>query len=182
MNDPRLIDHHGARPQLGAGTFVAYTARIIGDVVAGVDCSFWFGTVVRGDVFHIRIGDRVNLQDLTVVHVTTGKHATIIHDDVTVGHRAILHGCTIHQGALVGMGATVMDEAVVGEGAMVAAGALVPPGMEIPPGMLAVGAPARVRRELTDGERGWLTYSAAHYCDLARTYLEQGCGTLETSS
>ena len=179
MADSRIIPHHGVKPVLGPGAFVADTARVIGDVVCGRDCSIWFGTVVRGDVFHIRIGDRVNLQDHTVIHVTTGMHATILHDDITVGHRATLHGCTVHSGSLIGMGATVMDEAVVGEGAMVAAGALVPPGMVIPEHSLAVGSPARVRRPLRDEEKRWLDYSAAHYCDLARTYLSQGVGALE---
>jgi carbonic anhydrase/acetyltransferase-like protein (isoleucine patch superfamily) len=179
MVDPRIIEHHDVLPTFGPGVFVADTARIIGDVICGEDCSFWFGTVIRGDVFHIRIGHRVNLQDHTVVHVTANKHPTILHDDITVGHRATLHGCTIESGALIGMGATVMDEAVVGRGAMVAAGALVPPGMEIPPNTLAVGAPARVRRPLNDAEQRWLETSAAHYCDLARTYTERGYGAME---
>ena len=182
MQDPRLIAHHGAAPALGAEVFVADTARVIGDVHLGDHCSIWYGAVVRGDVHHVRIGDRVNIQDLSVIHVTAGRYPTIVHDDVTVGHRAVLHGCTVHQGALVGMGAVVMDQAVVGEWAMVGAGALVPPGAVIPPRTLAVGSPARVRRELNQEELDWLTYSAEHYRELARTYMAAGHGVVGGAS
>ncbi|MEC9072800.1 MAG: gamma carbonic anhydrase family protein [Myxococcota bacterium] len=163
---------------MGAEVFVADTARVIGDVCLGDHTSIWYGAVVRGDVHHVRIGDRVNIQDLSVVHVTAGRYPTIVHDDVTVGHRAVLHGCTIHQGALVGMGAVVMDQAVVGEWAMVGAGALVPPGAVIPPRTLAVGSPARVRRDLNQEELDWLTYSAEHYRKLAQTYMADGHGAV----
>ena len=175
-DDPRILPYGDTRPRLGDGVFVADTARIIGDVVLGDGCSVWFGTVVRGDVHHIRVGDRVNLQDMTMVHVTTGKHPTIIGDDVTVGHRATLHGCTVEAGALVGMGAVVMDEAVVGEQAMVAAGALVTPGTRIPPRTLWVGSPARYKRDLNAPELEHLAGSAGHYCNIAAGYLASGLG------
>ena len=178
MEDPRLIAHHGISPTLGADVFVADTARIIGDVEIGDHSSIWYGSVGRGDVHHVRIGDRVNIQDLSVIHVTAGRYGTCVEDDVTVGHRALLHGCTVKQGALVGMGAVVMDQVVVGEWSMVGAGALVPPGAVIPPRTLAVGSPARVRRELTSEELDWLKYSAAHYRDLAVTYMAQGHGVV----
>jgi carbonic anhydrase/acetyltransferase-like protein (isoleucine patch superfamily) len=169
--DPRIITHHGVRPRLAADVFVADTARVIGDVHIGAGSSVWFGSVVRGDVFHIRIGARVNIQDLSVVHVTTGRHATHIEDDVTVGHRAILHGCTVESRCLIGMGAVVMDGAVVGAESMVAAGALVTPGTVLPPRCLAVGSPAWVKRELSPAELAFLTESAGHYQAIARSYM-----------
>lgn len=176
MNDPRILPYDGILPTFGARTFVADTARVIGDVELGEGTSVWFGTVVRGDVHHIRIGKRVNLQDMTLVHVTTGRHPTIIEDDVTVGHRATLHGCTVRRQALVGMGATVMDEAVVGEQAMVGAGALVTPGTIVPPRTLVVGSPARPKRLLTAEELAFLAHSAGHYETIAATYLAAGIG------
>ena len=178
--DPRLVAYGDVTPTLGRDVFVADTARVIGDVHIGDQTSVWYGTVVRGDIFHIRIGDRVSLQDGTVVHVTTGRFATTIGNDVTVGHRAVLHGCTVCDGALIGMNAVVMDEAVVGAGAMVAAGALVTPGTVIPEGMVAMGSPARSVRPLRDVERDFLTYSARHYVDIAATYLASGHGQVKT--
>ncbi|MDP6944469.1 MAG: gamma carbonic anhydrase family protein [Myxococcota bacterium] len=180
--DPRFVAYDGVAPTIGREVFVADTARVIGDVHLGDGTSVWYGTVVRGDVFHIRIGDRVSLQDGTVVHVTTGRFATTVGNDVTVGHRAVLHGCTVGDGALIGMNATVMDEAVIGAGAMVAAGALVAPGTVIPPGMVAMGSPARAMRPLRDHEREFLTYSAGHYVDIAQTYLASGEGRVEAMS
>ena len=179
IKDPRIITFDDATPRWGASLFVADTARVIGDVVLGDQCSVWYGTVVRGDVHHIRVGDRVNLQDNTVVHVTTAMHPTVIEDDVTVGHRAVIHGCTIRRGALIGMGAVVMDQAIVGENAMVGAGALVAPGTHIPDGMLAIGCPARPKRPLTEQEHAWLRYSASHYVDIASRYLSDGHGGLD---
>lgn len=179
--DPRIVAYGDVTPTLGREVFVADTARVIGDVHIGDQTSVWYGTVVRGDVFPIRVGDRVSLQDGTIVHVTTGRFATTIGNDVTVGHRAVLHGCTIGDGALIGMNAVVMDEAVVGAGAMVAAGALVTPGTVIPPGMVAMGSPARPVRPLRDVEREFLTYSASHYVDIAATYLAAGQGRVESS-
>ena len=176
--DSRIVGFGEATPRWGRRLFLADTARVIGDVIIGDDCSVWYGTVVRGDVHHIRIGDRVNLQDNTVVHVTTDMHPTIIEDDVTIGHRAVLHGCTVRQGALIGMGAVVMDEAVIGQNAMVGAGALVAPGTHIPDGMLAIGFPARPKRPLTERERAWLCYSAAHYVDISGRYLAAGDGVV----
>ena len=160
-------------PKIAEDVFVAPGAHIIGDVEMGAQGSVWFGTQVRGDVHHIRIGDRVNIQDNSVVHVTTDINPTIIGNNVTVGHRVILHGCTVHDGALIGMGAIVMDRAVVGEGALVAAGSLVVEGTEIPPGMLAMGSPAKVKRPLTAEERAYLAYAADHYVNIAIQYVSQ---------
>jgi len=175
-NDPRLLAFGTVVPQVPSDCFVADTARVIGDVQLGPQCSLWWGAVVRGDVMWIRLGARVNVQDLSVLHVTSKKHPTTVGDDVTIGHRAILHGCAVEPRALIGMGAIVMDGAVVGEQAMVGAGALVAPGMIIPPRMLALGSPAKVVRALRDDELAYLGQSALHYSQLAATYLAGGIG------
>jgi gamma-carbonic anhydrase len=161
-------------PRREGGVFVADTAVVIGDVTLGRDTSIWFGCLVRGDVHHIVIGAETNIQDLTVVHVTGGRHATAIGDRVTVGHRAILHGCTVEDRCLIGMGAIVLDGAVVERGAIVAAGALVPPGARIPAGMLAMGSPAKVVRAVTPEEDASIDDSAAKYVLLARRYAAPG--------
>ena len=164
----------GKTPRLAEDVWVADDAVIVGDVEIGPGSSVWFGTVVRGDVNHVRIGARTNLQDLTVVHVTSHTHPTVVGDDVTVGHRVTLHGCTVKDRCLVGIGAIVMDGAVVGEDAMVGAGSLVPPGMVVPPGMLALGAPARVKRALTPEEVAFFRKSAAAYAGYADRYRREG--------
>lgn len=182
MDDPRIVTHHGVTPTFGQDVFVADTARVIGDVVLGPQCSVWYGTVIRGDVFHIRIGSRVNIQDMTMIHVTTDRFETRIEDDVTIGHKAMLHGCTIGRGALIGMGATVMDQAVIGEESIVAAGAVVTPGTIVEPRTLVVGSPARPRRPLRDDELENLRRSASHYVDIAATYLADGHGQTGATS
>lgn len=164
----------GKAPRFADSVWVADGAVIIGDVEIGPESSVWFGAVLRGDVNHIRVGARTNLQDYSVLHVTSGTHPTIVGDDVTLGHRATLHGCTVKDRCLVGIGATVMDGAVVGEDAMVAAGSLVPPGMVVPPGMLALGSPAKVRRQLTREEIEYLRKSAANYAGYADQYRREG--------
>lgn len=172
-SDPRVRPFRGAWPQLGSGVFLADTARVIGQVALGDDVSIWYGSVVRGDVFDIVIGARTNIQDHSVVHVTSGRHATRIGEDVTVGHRATLHGCTVRDRALIGMGAIVLDGAEVGEESMIAAGSVVTPRTVIPPRVLAVGSPARVVRELKDTELALVRHSAGHYVELARLYLAE---------
>jgi carbonic anhydrase/acetyltransferase-like protein (isoleucine patch superfamily) len=164
----------GKAPRLADSVWVADGAVIIGDVEIGPESSVWFGAVLRGDVNHIRVGARTNLQDYSILHVTSGTHPTIVGDDVTLGHRATLHGCTVKDRSLVGIGATVMDGAVVGEDAMVAAGSLVPPGMVVPPGMLALGSPAKVRRQLTREEIEYLRKSAVNYAGYADQYRREG--------
>jgi len=160
----------GKAPQLGPEAWVAETAAVIGDVVLGPRASVWYGAVVRGDVEKIRIGADSNIQDNSVIHVDSSGFSTLVGERVTVGHRVVLHGCRVGDGALIGIGAIVMNGAEIGEGALVGAGALVPPGAKIPPGMLAVGAPARVKRPLTDEERQDLRESAPHYVHLAREH------------
>jgi len=166
-----LRPHGGKQPRLGTGVFVAENAAIIGDVEIGNDCSIWYGTVLRGDVHFIRIGSRTNVQDNCVFHVTTGAHPTIVAEEVTVGHGAIVHGCTVKRGALIGMGARVLDGAVVGERALVAAGAVVSEGMNVPPRTLVAGVPAKIKRELTDDELARLDEAWRHYVELKEQYL-----------
>ena len=159
-------------PQLAATAWVDATAVVVGDVELGEDVSVWPTTVVRGDVNFIRVGARTNIQDGTVVHVAhaggmnpTG-YPTLIGEDVTIGHRAVVHACTVGDTCLIGMGAIIMDGAVLGAESMVAAGALIPPGKELPGGYLYVGSPAKAQRELTEDEREFLQYSARHYVEL----------------
>ena len=169
-----MFPYRGIWPRLHRDVWVAPGAAIIGDVVIGAESSLWFGTVVRGDVHSIRIGERTNLQDHSVVHVTRDRHRAEIGSDVSVGHRATVHGCRVEDGALVGMGATVLDGAVVGEEAWVAAGALVPPGVRIPPRSLALGVPARVVRALDEAECRTQRERTQHYVELSREYREAG--------
>ena len=135
-----------------------------------LDASIWYGAVVRGDVFRIRIGARSNIQDHCTLHVTTGTHAVSIAEEVTMGHGVIAHGCTIERGALIGMGSRVLDGAVVGEMALVGAGALVPEGMRVPPRTLVLGVPARVKRHLMPEELARLDDSWRHYVELKEEY------------
>jgi len=161
----------GHRPQIGREVFLAETCVVIGDVVIGDQSSIWYGTVVRGDMYPIRIGARTNIQDGTVLHITSGRFATTIGDDCTIGHAAIVHGCTIESHCLIGMGSTILDGAHVGQGSLVGAGALVTPGTIIPPRSLVLGAPARVVRPVKPKETEEIEYGAVHYVELARRYL-----------
>ncbi|HUJ63775.1 MAG TPA: gamma carbonic anhydrase family protein [Kofleriaceae bacterium] len=161
----------GHRPRIGEGVFLAETAAVIGDVEIGAESSIWYGTVVRGDVMPIRIGARTSIQDGTVIHVTDGVSGTIIGDDCTIGHAAIIHACTVEDLCLIGMGAIVLDRARIGRGSLVGAGALVTPGTDIPPGSLVIGAPAKVKRAVNAKEREQIEYGASHYVELTRRYL-----------
>lgn len=150
----KQVRGHG--PRFGEGCFLAENAVVVGDVVMGERCSVWFHAVVRGDVNAIRIGHRVNVQDGAVLHCTYERAALTIGDDVSIGHRAIVHGCTVHDKVLIGMGAIVMDHAVIGSGSVIAAGAVVTQGTVVEPGSLMAGVPARrigpVSPELSSGE------------------------------
>lgn len=147
---------------------------MVGDVEIGPDTSVWYGAVLRGDVERIRVGARSNLQDGVIVHVTAGRFAAEIGDEVTVGHRAVVHGCRIGHGALIGIGAVVLDGAEVGEEALVAAGALVTPGTRLPAGTLALGTPARVARMLRPEERRAQRERALEYVRTARSHAQGG--------
>ncbi len=146
----------GCTPQFGADVFLAETCVVIGDVITGDQCSVWYNAVVRGDVHSIRIGHRVNIQDGAVLHATFEKCGLTIGNDVSIGHNAIVHGCTIHDKVLVGMGAIVMDQAVIGSGSVIAAGAVVLQNTVVEPGSLMAGVPAKrigtVSKELSEGE------------------------------
>jgi carbonic anhydrase/acetyltransferase-like protein (isoleucine patch superfamily) len=161
-------------PRIDPTAYVAETAVVIGDVEIGAESSIWFGAVVRGDVFHIRIGARTNIQDGTVVHVTNGTHATILEDEVTVGHNVTLHGCHVERGCLVGMGSIIMDGVRVGAQSLVAAGALVSPGTQIPPRSLVMGVPAKVKRPLTDEEVAGLNQYWQNYIEYTKRYKDEG--------
>jgi carbonic anhydrase/acetyltransferase-like protein (isoleucine patch superfamily) len=164
----------GKSPSVHASAFVADGAVVLGDVEVGAQSSVWFGCVVRGDVNSIRIGARTNVQDLTVIHVTSRTHPTVIGDEVTIGHRVVLHGCTVKDRCLVGIGSVVLDGAVVGPEAIVGAGALVPPGMVVPPRTLVLGSPAKVKRDLTDEELEALRRSADNYVEYAARMAAEG--------
>ncbi|MBI1194568.1 MAG: gamma carbonic anhydrase family protein [Gammaproteobacteria bacterium] len=165
-------------PNIGERTYVDEAAVVIGDVVIGDDSSLWPMVVARGDVHSIRIGSRTNVQDGSVLHVTSdnaftpGGFPLTIGDEVTVGHGAILHACTIGNRVLVGMGATVLDGAVIEDGAMIGAGTLVSPGKRLEGGYLYIGSPARQARPLKDSEKAYLAYSAEHYVALKNRYLK----------
>jgi len=166
-----LKTFRGITPQVSENAFVEETAAVIGDVVIGAFSSLWFSVVVRGDVNSIRIGDRTNIQDGTVVHVSHKTHPTWIGDDVTVGHNVTLHGCRIGNRCLIGMGAVVMDGAEIADDAMIAAGALVVPGTVVPTGSLFAGSPARQKRMLTSSEIAGLKQSAVNYLEYMKHYL-----------
>ena len=133
----------GFTPKIGENIYIADNATIIGDVIIGNDCSIWYNTVLRGDVNSIRIGNRVNVQDGTVIHTLYQKSVSVIEDDVSIGHNAVIHGAKIENGALIGMGAIVLDHAVVGEGAIIAAGSVVLGGTHVEPGSIYAGVPAK---------------------------------------
>lgn len=172
----------GISPKIDPSAFIAETAVVLGDVSIGAQASLWYNVVARGDVNFISIGERSNIQDLTMLHVTHKKHADdpgaplIIGNDVTVGHSVTLHGCTLKDGCFIGMQAMVMDKAVVGEGALVGARALVTEGTIIPPHTLWVGAPAKYKRDLSPDEIAWLKKSADNYVRYSREFLEDGLG------
>jgi carbonic anhydrase/acetyltransferase-like protein (isoleucine patch superfamily) len=158
-------------PLVHPTAYIDESAQVIGDVEIGEESSVWMAVVIRGDVHRIRVGRRTNLQDGTIVHVMRDTHPTTIGDDVTVGHGAIIHGCTIEDGCLVGMGAIVLNGALVGAGSLVAAGTLVTEGMQIPPRSLVMGSPGKVKRPLTDGEVADVLSYAARYVEYRLDYL-----------
>lgn len=183
MTDPfehlkgkQIFPYRGKWPTIADSVFLAPGAMVIGDVEIGPETSLWPGVVVRGDVNIIRIGARTNLQDGTVVHVDRRQYGSFIGDDVTVGHKALLHACTVEDGAFVGMSATVMDGAVVEKGGMLAAGALLTPGKRVGAGEIWAGSPAKFMRELSEKEKAHEAESAKVYRDLAQEYREMMSG------
>ncbi len=167
-------------PRIAASAYVDESALVIGDVTLGEDVSLWPNVVARGDVNSIRVGARTNIQDGTILHVShdsefaPGGFPLQIGADITVGHQAILHGCTIEDRCLIGMAATIMDGAIVRSGTIVGAGSLVPPGHDLEGGYLWVGSPARRVRELRESEVAFLNYSAGHYVELKNRHMTSG--------
>lgn len=160
-----ILSLPGRTPSVDPSAWVAPTATVVGDVVLAASCSVWYSAVVRGDGAAIRLGERTNLQDAVSAHADPGFPLTI-GSGVSVGHNAVLHGCTVEDDVLVGMGAVVLNGAVIGAGSMVGAGSLVTQGTVVPPGSLVLGSPAKVRRETTEEERAGIALNAAVYLDL----------------
>lgn len=159
----------GTAPKIHETVFVAENAVIIGDVEIGENSSIWYGSVVRGDVNWIRIGARTNIQDCSIIHVTTAIFPTVLEDEITVGHRVTLHGCHVESNCLIGIGSILLDGARIGKHSLVAAGSLVTPNTNIPPRSLVMGSPARVKRELTDKEIHNLEHNWRSYVELSKT-------------
>jgi len=163
--------YRGIEPDIADTAFVAETAAVIGDVTVGESSTVWYGATLRGDVNSITVGARTSIQDGSVLHVD-GDAPCVVGDDVTVGHNATVHGCTVRDGTVIGIGASVLSRAVVGEGAVVAAGALVREGYEVPPHTIVAGVPAKPVREVTEADRERFRANAAHYVELGREYSE----------
>ena len=165
--------YQGKEPRFGQRVFVADNAAVIGDVEVGDDASIWFGVVLRGDIHHIRIGARANVQDNCVLHVEAASDPAIVGEEVTIGHAAVVHGCTVERGALIGIGARVLSGSVVGEQALIGAGSVVTEGMRVPPRTLVLGVPGRVKRELTADELARLDRSWRSYVSYKDRYLSE---------
>ncbi|MFC1907536.1 gamma carbonic anhydrase family protein [Chloroflexota bacterium] len=174
-----IIEYNGKKPRISEKAFVAPNATIIGDVEVADNASIWFGAQVRGDLGKITVGGGSSIQDNAVVHADAGKQ-TIIEEDVTVGHAAVLHSCTVKRGAVIGIKSVILDEAVVGEQAMVAAGSVVTSGTQIPSRHLAAGIPARIKKELEGESLWWVEQSPSDYAELTRNYLRQGLGKADS--
>ncbi len=166
-----LRPYRGQLPRIHPSAFIDDSAQVIGDVEIGEDSSVWMCVVIRGDVNRIRIGRRSNVQDGTIVHVMKDTHPTVIGDDVTVGHAAVVHGCTIEDRCLIGMGAILLNGVTVGTGSIVAAGTLLPEGMRVPPRSLVMGAPGKVRRTLSDADLDEIQMYADRYVAYRLDYM-----------
>jgi carbonic anhydrase/acetyltransferase-like protein (isoleucine patch superfamily) len=162
--------YKGITPLIASTAYIEASAQIIGDVHIGEHSSVWFNCVLRGDVHYIRVGNNTNIQDGTVVHVTNGRFPTVIGDCVTVGHSAVLHGCTVGRRVLIGIGAIVLDNVTIGEESFIAAGSLVTPGMVIPSRSMVMGSPAKVRREVTSEEVALINKHWESYVEYKNTY------------
>lgn len=165
-----LRPYRGIVPKVDPSAFVDTSAQVIGDVEIGAESSVWMNVVIRGDVNFIRIGDRSNIQDGTIVHVQHDTHPTRVGNDVTVGHGAVIHGCTIHDRVLVGMGAIVLNGATIAEDCIIAAGTLLTEGVTIPPRSMVMGSPGKVKRSLTEAEVAMIQEFADNYVRYKRDY------------
>ncbi len=164
-----IRSYRGRAPRIAASAYIDEAATIIGDVQIGDHSSVWPGVVIRGDVHYIRIGAATNVQDGSVLHVMRDDHPLVLGDNVTIGHGAILHGCTIESRCLIGMGAIILNGAKIGTGSIVAAGTLVPEGTIVPPGSLFMGHPGKLRRVLTDADQQSIDNYAARYVEYKET-------------
>jgi carbonic anhydrase/acetyltransferase-like protein (isoleucine patch superfamily) len=171
-----LRPYRSITPTVHPSAYVDVSAQVIGDVHIGAESSVWMNVVVRGDVHYVRIGARSNIQDLTLVHVMRDTHPTVIGDDVTIGHSAVIHGCTIEDRCLIGMGAILLNGCRVGTGSIVAAGTLVPEGTIVPPGSMVMGLPGKVRRALTPEEDASIKWYADNYVRYRLEYQDPGSG------
>jgi len=165
--------YRGKLPTIAPSAYIDVSAQVIGDITIGERSSIWPNVSARGDVHFIRIGEETNIQDNSVLHADAPDWPLIIGNRVTVGHRVVLHGCTVEDDALIGIGAIVLNGATIEEGAVIAAGALVPEGMRIPAGSMAMGVPAKVRRQITDEERERFRVNCLHYVEACRRYREE---------
>jgi len=170
---PDIRAYRGKRPVIAASAYIDPASVIIGDVTIGEDSSVWPMCVIRGDVHHIRIGARTNIQDGSVLHVMRGEWALLVDDEVTVGHSVTLHGCTIEPRCLIGMGAIILNGAVVGSGSIIAAGALIPERTVIPPGSLVMGSPGKVKRPLDETDQSSIRDYAQRYVEYKNIYREE---------
>ncbi len=166
-----IYNFQNKKPDIAENVFIAPSAEIIGNVKIGKGSSVWFGSLIRGDVDSIQIGEYSNIQDYSIIHVTGGKFPTFIGDYCTLGHRVIVHGATLKNYAFVGIGAIVLDGCEVGEFSILAAGSLLPPGKKIPDGMLAMGVPAKVIRPISEEERNMIQNTPKKYFELSQEYL-----------
>jgi len=172
-----LIEFNGKKPQVSERAFVAPNATLIGDVTVGEGSSIWFGAQLRADFGKIVVGKGSSIQDNAVVHVLPGGQ-TIIEDNVTVAHGAIVHNAVLREGCLVGMNSVILDNVIIGEHAMVAAGSVVTDGTEVPERYLVTGSPAKPKKELSGNSLWWVEQSAEAYIQLAQAYLKEGIGTV----
>ena len=167
-----ISSFNSIRPNIHSTAFIAEDAIVIGDVEIAEDASVWFGSIIRGDVNSIRIGARTNIQDGTIIHVSSKTHSTTLEDEITVGHRVTLHGCHVESGCLIGIGSILLDGVRIGHNSLIAAGSLLTPGTIIPPNSLVMGSPAKVKRALTDEELAYLDKSWRNYTELKKRYEE----------
>jgi gamma-carbonic anhydrase len=169
-----ILAYRDILPQIAADVFIAPGAWVIGDVVIGERSSIWFNTIVRGDVHFIRIGSETCIQDNSTLHVTAPRFPMHIGNRVVIGHKAIIHGCTVEDECMIGMGAIILDGAKIGRGSVIAAGSLIPPGFEVPPESVVMGSPAKIKRKTEEADREMILRSWSHYVELAGEYFRAG--------
>ncbi len=168
-----ILSYNGVKPKIDKSVFICEGSQIIGDVEIGKDSSVWFNTVIRGDVNYIRIGERTNIQDLSMLHVTYKKYPLIIGNDVTIGHSVTIHGCTVKDFVLIGIGAILLDNCIINSNSFIAAGALIKERFEVPEGVLVAGVPGKIIRELTPKEIEKIGRSARNYVMYVETYKKK---------